>query len=360
MGQRTPLYAEHVAAGARLVDFAGWEMPLHYGSQLEEHHAVRRGCGVFDVSHMGVVDVTGWGAGDFLRRVLANDVGRLARAGQALYSCMLNPAGGVLDDLIVYRLEAGYRLVVNAATRARDLAWLGEQARGFDARLAERRDLAMVAVQGPTARDTVHPLLEAPLAEAAAALGRFQAAALGGWLIARTGYTGEDGYEVILPAEEAVGLWRGLRAGGARPAGLGARDTLRLEAGLNLYGADMDEGTSPLESGLAWTVAWLPAERSFVGREALEAQRAAGPSRKLVGLLLEGPGVMRAGQRVLAADGLEGVVTSGGFGPTLGRSIGLARVPATAVDPVEVEIRGRRLPARVVAPPFVRLGKPVV
>jgi aminomethyltransferase len=360
VGQRTPLYAEHLAAGARLVDFAGWEMPLHYGSQLEEHHAVRNGCGIFDVSHMGVVDVTGWGAGDFLRRALANDVGRLARAGQALYTCMLNPAGGVLDDLIVYRLESGYRLVVNAATRDRDLAWLGGQAAGFDARLEERRDLAMVAVQGPAARDALHRLLEAPLAEAAEALVRFQAAALGGWFLARTGYTGEDGYEVILPAEDAAGLWRGLREGGAHPAGLGARDTLRLEAGLNLYGADMDEGTSPLESGLAWTVAWLPAERSFVGREALEAQRAAGAPRKLVGLVLEGPGVMRAGQRVRAADGAEGWVTSGGFGPTLGRSIGLARLPAGVAGPVAVEIRGRHVPARVVTPPFVRLGKPVV
>ncbi len=360
MGQRTPLYAAHVAAGARLVDFAGWDLPLHYGSQLEEHRAVRTGCGVFDVSHMGVVDVTGWGAGDFLRHALANDVGRLARAGQALYTCMLSPSGGVLDDLIVYRLEAGYRLVVNAATRVRDLAWLEGQAAGFSVHRDERRDLAMIAVQGPLARETVHGLLDAPLAGEAAALGRFHAASRGDWLVARTGYTGEDGYEVMLPGGEAPGLWARLLGAGARPAGLGARDTLRLEAGLNLYGADMDEGTSPLESGLAWTVAWMPAERQFVGREALEAQRAAGPARTLTGLVLEGPGVMRAGQAVLVGGSPEGVVTSGGFGPTLGRSIGLARVSAGASGPVEVEIRGRRVPARRVVPPFVRFGKPLV
>jgi len=360
VGQRTPLYAAHVAAGARLVDFAGWDLPLHYGSQLEEHRAVRTGCGVFDVSHMGVVDVTGWGAVDFLRHVFANDVGRLARAGQALYTCMLNPAGGVLDDLIVYRLEAGYRLVVNAATRAHDLAWLERLGAGFSVQLDERRDLAMIAVQGPLARDTVHGLLDAPLAGEAASLGRFQAGSLGTWFVARTGYTGEDGYEVMLPAGEAPGLWDRLLGAGARPAGLGARDTLRLEAGLNLYGADMDEETSPLESGLAWTVAWMPAERQFVGREALEAQRAAGPARSLTGLLLEGPGVMRAGQVVLVGGAPEGVVTSGGFGPTLGRSIGLARVSSAASGPVEVEIRGRRVPARRVVPPFVRFGKPLV
>ena len=362
VGHRTPLYPEHVAAGARLVAFAGWDMPLHYGSQLEEHRAVRRDCGVFDVSHMGVVDLSGPRVGAFLQYVLANDVARLQRAGQALYSCMLNPSGGVLDDLIVYyRGEGSFRLVVNAGTRWHDLEWLRGQASGYGVAVGERTDLAMLAVQGPRAREAAEHVLDAALSERAGALRRFEAA----WddeerFVARTGYTGEDGYELIVPAREAGELWSRLAGEGVRPVGLGARDTLRLEAGLNLYGADMDEGTSPLESGLGWTVVWDPAQRSFVGREAVEAERARGPSRKLVGLVLEGPGVLRAGQRVFAGTAGEGVITSGGFGPSLGRSIGLARLPAVASGAVEVEVRGRRLPARVVSPPFIRHGKPLV
>jgi aminomethyltransferase len=336
-------------------------MPLHYGSQIEEHHAVRRACGVFDVSHMGVCDLEGERTRELLRHLLANDVGRLERPGQALYTCMLNPTGGVLDDLIVYLREAGaYRLVVNAGTRRRDLEWIAGHAARYGVSVRERESIAMLAVQGPLAREHVHGLLTPALAARAEALGRFQAAWEGERFVARTGYTGEDGYEVILPADEAPELWRRLLAAGVRPAGLGARDTLRLEAGLNLYGADMDEGTSPLESGLAWTVAWEPPERAFVGREALEAERARGPARRQVGLVLEAPGVMRAGQRVVAGAAGEGWVTSGGFAPTLGRSVALARIPAEAGDRVEVEVRGRLHPARVVAPPFVRRGKALV
>ncbi len=361
--QRTPLYDEHRRLGARLVAFAGWDMPLHYGSQIEEHHAVRRSAGMFDVSHMTLVDVDGAGARDFLRRLLANDVDRLRQPGRALYSCMLNPAGGVVDDLIAYFLAPGqYRLVVNAATRDKDLAWMAQQAADFEVRVGERPELAMIAVQGPEARQHLLPLLPAALARAAEGLAPFTAVADQAWFLARTGYTGEDGFEIMLPAEEAVALWRQLEAAGVRPAGLGARDTLRLEAGMNLYGQDMTEDTTPLESGLAWTVAWDPAERDFIGRTALEAQRAAGLSRRLVGLVLAGRGVMRAHQPVFTASG-EGVVTSGGFSPTLARSIALARVPAAGAEPgsdCSVEIRGRRLPARVVRPPFVRHGKALV
>ncbi|HHQ41888.1 MAG TPA: glycine cleavage system aminomethyltransferase GcvT, partial [Chromatiales bacterium] len=259
MGRRTPLHDRHLAAGARMVGFAGWEMPLHYGSQVEEHHAVRRAAGVFDVSHMTVVDVTGEGAEPFLRRLLANDVARLTEEGRALYTCMLNERGGILDDLIVYRAGPGwFRLVVNAATREKDLAWMRRHAGPHGAAVAERAELAMLAVQGPEARERALPLLPQALRGAAAALAPFRAAHLGpdAWLVARTGYTGEDGFEVILPAEEAGALWDGLLAAGVRPCGLGARDTLRLEAGLNLYGQDMDEDTTPLECGLGWTVAW--------------------------------------------------------------------------------------------------------
>jgi len=357
MGDRTPLYGEHERLGARIVDFGGWDMPLHYGSQVEEHHAVRSDAGMFDVSHMTVVDIDGAGARDWLRRLLANDVARLEAPGKALYTCMLNAQGGVIDDLIVYFLAPGsFRLVVNAATRERDLAWINRHAASEEVEVRERPGLAMLAVQGPTARERAVALLPAAQREAAMALAPFSAAQLGELFVARTGYTGEDGWEIILPGEAATAAWRALEAAGVRPCGLGARDTLRLEAGMNLYGQDMDESTTPLESALGWTVSWSPEDRDFIGRGALEVQRSAGAPRKLVGLLLEDRGVLRAHQRVLTPAG-EGELTSGGFSPTLGRSIGLARVPADAGERVEVEIRGRPLGARVVRPPFVRNGK---
>ncbi|MEJ2523195.1 MAG: glycine cleavage system aminomethyltransferase GcvT [Gammaproteobacteria bacterium] len=358
MGQRTPLFEEHERLGARIVDFGGWDMPVHYGSQIEEHHAVRSAVGMFDVSHMTVVDVAGGGALAFLRRLLANDVGRLGEPGKALYGCMLNEEGGVLDDLITYFLGPDhYRLVVNAATREKDLAWIGRQSAAFDVNVEERPELAMIAVQGPEARERAAALLPASGREHALSLKPFEAVDLDGLFVARTGYTGEDGWEIILPAADAPPLWRGLESAGARPCGLGARDTLRLEAGMNLYGQDMDESTTPLESALGWTVVWEPTDRAFIGRAALEAQRAKGPPRKLVGLLLEDRGVLRGHQKVVVGDAGEGEVTSGTFSPTLGRSIGLARVPADAGDTVQVEVRGRRLAARVVRPPFVRHGK---
>ena len=354
--RRTPLYDQHVAAGARIVDFGGWEMPVVYGSQIEEHHAVRRDAGMFDVSHMCVVDLRGDRVRDYLRRLLANDVAKLAQPGKALYSCMLRDQGGVIDDLIVYFLdERWFRLVVNAGTADKDLAWIRERAAVLGVAVVPRRDLAMIAVQGPQARAKAAALLPEACRLPAAALGNFFGLPCDEWFVARTGYTGEDGYEITLPAEEAPALWNALLAAGVKPCGLGARDTLRLEAGMNLYGNDMDETVSPFESGLAWTVV-LEGTRDFIGKAALEAQRAAGPTRKLVGLLLLERGVLRSHQRVVTDAAGEGEVTSGTFSPTLERSIGFARVPAATGGSVNVDIRGRLLPARVVKPPFARNG----
>jgi aminomethyltransferase len=316
MGLRTPLFDTHLAEHARIVDFGGFDMPLHYGSQLEEHHAVRRAAGVFDVSHMCVIDIEGAGARAFLSRLLANDVGKLRTPGKALYSCLLNEQGYVIDDLIVYFLrEDFFRLVVNAGTRDKDLAWIRSQAALQSAaslRIAERKDLAILAAQGPAAREQVVQLLPAEQRTAALALGLFSGAQFGSWFIARTGYTGEDGFELLIPAQEAVPLWQALRARGIAAAGLGARDTLRLEAGMNLYGSDMDESHHPLESGLAWTVSFDP-QREFIGRAALERLRAA-PLRQFVGLLLEERGVLRSHQSVTTNAG-PGEITSGGFAP---------------------------------------------
>jgi len=359
--KQTPLNALHRAAGARMVDFGGWEMPVNYGSQIDEHRAVRTDAGMFDVSHMQVVDLEGGGARDFLRYALANNVDKLKAAGKALYTCLLTPDGTVVDDLIVYFLrENFFRLVVNAGTAQKDVAWfrqlLAERAPGLT--LTPRVDLAMIAVQGPQARAKVWRAV--PGTEAVtAALPPFAAATLhtvwGDAFIARTGYTGEDGFEIVAPAAHIGDLWQALVAAGVRPAGLGARDTLRLEAGMNLYGQDMDETVSPLESGLAWTVD-LASPRDFVGKAALQARPL---SRQLLGLLLvDKGGVLRAHQVVHTARG-DGEITSGSFSPTLNGSIALARLPAGVApgDAVRVVIRDRELAARVVKPPFARNGK---
>jgi len=360
MSQTTVLNATHRALGARMVDFGGWDMPIHYGSQIEEHHAVRRDAGMFDVSHMTVVDVAGNAARDFLRRLVANSVDKLKKRGKAMYTCMLDEAGGVVDDLIVYYLDEGsYRLVVNAATRDKDLAWIARQAEGYAVEVRERPELAMIAVQGPRARERMHSLLAPEAASHLEALGKFVATSVSGpqdmpLFVARTGYTGEDGYEVIVPAEHAVALWQALLAAGVRPAGLGARDTLRLEAGMPLYGQDMDESVTPYEAGLAWTVA-LDGERDFIGRAALETQGASSAPRQLIGLVLDEKGVLRHGQAVTCAAGA-GEVLSGTFSPTLGKAIAMARVPAGELGQVQVDIRGKQVPVRVVKPPFVRDG----
>ncbi len=359
MGLETPLYESHVSRGAKIVDFGGWDMPLHYGSQIEEHHAVRRDAGMFDVSHMGVIDLSGGRVREFLQRLLANDVGRLKVPGQALYSCMLLPDGGVIDDLIVYLSSpTGYRMVVNAGTRDKDLAWIRRHAADFDVAVRERRELAMIAVQGPNARIRTASLLDPARRAAVLELPPFHGAEFDSWFIARTGYTGEDGFEIVLPAGDAVDCWNALQAAGVRPAGLGARDTLRLEAGMNLYGNDMDEEHHPFESGLGWTVAFEPGGRDFLGRAALESARRAG-GRTFVGLLLEERGVLRSHQKVVA-DGGVGEVTSGGFSPTLNRSIALARIPPPVGAAVQVEIRGKLHRAGIVKPPFVRHGKALI
>ena len=365
MLKRTPLYDTHVAAGARMVDFGGWEMPVHYGSQIEEHHAVRRHAGMFDVSHMRTVDIEGAASRAFLRHLIANDVAKLA-PGKALYSCMLRPDGGVLDDLIVYWLGGErYRAVVNAATAEKDLDWMHRVAHDerYPVSMLPRRELAMVAVQGPKARALLTEVLEGMDWEAGATveeLKPFTATLVDEFFIARTGYTGEDGCEVVLPADEVADLWKRLHAAGVRPCGLGARDTLRLEAGMNLYGQDMDETVSPLESGLAWTVD-LKEPRDFIGRAALESQQAAGSLRQLLGLKMTERGVLRPHQKARTAQG-EGEITSGTFSPTLGCSIALARLPAGVVagDSVEVDLRGRPVAAQVVKFPFVRNGKALV
>jgi aminomethyltransferase len=360
LGRRTPLYDLHVEQGARMVDFGGWDMPVNYGSQIEEHHAVRRDAGIFDVSHMCVIDARGPRVRDFFSRLLANDVAKLTVSGKALYSCMLNEAGGVIDDLIVYFLtESWFRVVVNAGTRDKDLAWMRGIAPEFGVELTERTDLAMLAVQGPNARAKVAGLLPAEHRDAALALEVFFGRELGPWFVARTGYTGEDGFEIMLPAGEAARVLRALNEHGVKSAGLGARDTLRLEAAMNLYGNDMDESQNPLESGLAWTVSFENAARDFIGRKALEALKAAGLAKKFVALLLEDRGVLRGHQKVLTSIG-EGEITSGTFSPTMEKSIALARVPRATGATVQVDVRGKLLNARVVKAPFVRHGKILV
>ncbi len=359
MTNKTILNDSHRALGAKMVDFGGWDMPLNYGSQLEEHHVVRRDAGMFDVSHMTVVDLHGAKTRAFLRYLLANSIDKLKAPGKALYSCMLNEQGGVIDDLIVYFLtEDFFRVVVNASTREKDLAWIEKQAKAFDVKVTERADLSMIAVQGPNARAKVQSLLSDATRAAAAKIGKFVATEGDDLFIARTGYTGEDGYEIIVPEAQAVSLWARLQDAGVAPAGLGARDTLRLEAGMNLYGQDMDETVTPWEAGLAWTISLEPG-RAFIGRDALEKQKATGVPRVLVGLVMDEKGVLRHGQRVVTTQG-DGEILSGTFSPTLGKAIAFARVPAGAGDGVQVDIRGKLVPVRVVKYPFVRDGKPCV
>jgi len=364
MLKETPLNAAHRAAGARMVDFGGWDMPVNYGSQIDEHRAVRTAAGMFDVSHMRVVDLEGAGARDFLRYALANNVDRLQAPGKALYSCLLKPDGTVIDDLIVYFFrEDFFRLVVNAGTADKDIAWFQKQiaARAAAPKLTPRADLAIIAVQGPGAREALPralPGAAAPVATLKPFNAAIVAGASGDIMVARTGYTGEDGFEVICPAGDAEGLWARLRAAGVAPCGLGARDTLRLEAGMNLYGQDMDETVSPLESGLAWTVD-LASPRNFIGKAALVAHP---PARQLVGLvLIDKGGVLRAHQTVHSDRG-EGEITSGTFSPTLNRSIAFARLPTGVApgDAVKVVVRDRQLAARVVKLPFARNGKVLV
>jgi aminomethyltransferase len=363
MGLKTALYHEHVALGGKIVDFGGWDMPLHYGSQLKEHQLVRSDAGMFDVSHMNVVDIEGRGATAFLRHLLANDVARIL-PGKAIYSAMLNPDGGIIDDLIVYYMaEDRFRLVVNCATGAGDIAWMQDvvtEGPWPEVSIEHRPDLGILAVQGPNARARTSTVVCDDASRAIAEMPVFGVVQVGSWTIARTGYTGEDGIEIILPLEKLEELWQRLLKIEIAPIGLGARDTLRLEAGLNLYGSDMDTTTTPLESNLTWTVAWEPASRNFIGRTALEDQRATGVKRQLVGLLMTEKGVLRAHQVVTIPGQAEtGEITSGTFSPTLGCAVALARIPVEGVLPetASVDIRGKNIPVRLVKPCFVRNGK---
>ncbi len=363
MLKKTVLNSAHRSLNARMVDFGGWDMPVNYGSQIEEHHAVRTDCGMFDVSHMCPVDVVGADCRAFLSRLVANDVAKLTVSGKALYSAMLNEAGGVIDDLIIYFLtDSRFRIVVNAGTADKDLAWMHAKIAEWqmDVSITQRRDgndpQAIIAVQGPNARAKVWQVL--PQAKAAIAdLKPFFAAEVDQYFIASTGYTGEDGYEIMLPAGEAEALWNRLNAAGVAPCGLGARDTLRLEAGMNLYGQDMDETVSPLDAGLAWTVA-VKDDRDFVGKSALTA---AGQQKQFLGLVLLDKGVLRGHQQVVTKQG-NGEITSGSFSPTLQQSIALARLPLGVAigDEVEVDIRGKLLKAKVTKPVFARHGKAVI
>ncbi|CAB9539801.1 Aminomethyltransferase (glycine cleavage system T protein) (EC 2.1.2.10) [uncultured Gammaproteobacteria bacterium] len=357
--KQTPLYQAHLDAGGKMVDFGGWEMPLNYGSQLEEHNQVRHDAGMFDVSHMTVVDFKGSEAKKFLQILIANDVDKLKTQGKALYSCMLNETGGVVDDLIVYyQNDTDYRMVINAGTTDKDIAWIKTQAQGFKVRVEPKFDLAMIAVQGPNAREKVYQAMNG-VEEICGKLKPFNAASVGNLFIARTGYTGEDGFEIMLPEKSAEFTWKMLLEVGVKPCGLGARDTLRLEAGMSLYGAEMNETVSPLAAALTWTVDLSDENRQFVGREALEALKHKGADKTIVGLVLEGKGVIRNHQQVITNLGI-GEVTSGSFSPTMGKAIALASVPKGAQGLCEIEMRNKKVSAKIVKPPFVRNGKILV
>lgn len=352
--KKTVLNDAHRKAGAKMVDFGGWDMPINYGSQIEEHHAVRQDAGMFDVSHMTVVDIKGSEATDFLYRLLANDVKKL-NTNQAMYSTMLNEQGGVIDDLIVYKLsDTDYRVVVNAGTRDKDIAWFEKQIAAFDATMTEQADAAMIAVQGPNAIAKLQPLIDVDLSDTK----RFYASYNDDTFVGRTGYTGEDGVEIIVSPDAAGPLWDRLIEAGVKPCGLGARDTLRLEAGMHLYGQDMNEDITPLECGLGWTI--RKDDDSFIGASALNALKSAGVTKKLIGLVLEDRGVLRHDQTLSDEAGHQGVITSGGFSPSTERAIAMAVVDKNMSDPVSVAIRKKTLPCRVVKLPFVRNGKSLI
>lgn len=355
--RQTPFHNEHVKLGGQMVPFAGWSMPLHYGSQLKEHEAVRQNAGMFDVSHMAIADIKGPDAYEFLHKVLANDVAKLKQGG-ALYGCMLNEKGGIIDDLITYKMDDDhYRVVVNAATTTKDMRWLEDKTRGFNTTIELMSDLALMAIQGPNARQLVKEVLGGQEAKIIDELEPFHFGMHKNFMIARTGYTGEDGLEIAALPESLIELWQSLYAKGVQPAGLGARDTLRLEAGLNLYGTDMDETTTPYESNLGWTVDLKDDARDFYGKDALLAQKQAGVPNKLIAIVLEGQGVIRGGMKVELPSGEQGVVTSGSFSPLMKTSIAFARVPNVECDKVHVDIRGKSVTAKCVKPPFVRFGK---
>ncbi len=354
--RHTPLYAEHQAAGGKIVDFGGWALPVNYGSQIEEHMAVRNDCGMFDVSHMTVSDIEGADARDFLRHLLANDVAKTdSQPGKAIYSCMLNEEAGVIDDLIVYHINSQhYRIISNAATRDKVIPWFIETASNFNVQVTERPEMALIAVQGPNALSYLTKVLNETDSTLVADLTKFQAAQTSRAFIGRTGYTGEDGYELVGEAAQLVELWKALIAAKVQPCGLGARDTLRLEAGMALYGNDLDETHSPFESGLKWSVD-LRSERDFIGRSALENKA---PEWQSVGLVLNDKGILRSHQTLHLGDQEVGEITSGTYSPSLEKSIAMARIKAeldsTQLDEITVLVRKKQLSVSVTKPPFLK------
>jgi aminomethyltransferase len=354
--QQTVLHDMHLKLGAKMVNFGGWHMPIQYQSQIEEHLAVRNAIGMFDVSHMCIVDVKGPQVKEFLSYILANNIDKLRYYGKALYSCMLNEHGGIIDDLIVYYLQDNYyRLVVNAGCADKDIAWLNKQNidNNFDIVIQIRRDVALIAVQGPQALSLFPEEIQN--------LKIFHAYQYSykDTIVARTGYTGEDGVEIMLPAHQAEQTWLDFIEKGAKPCGLGARDTLRLEAGMNLYGQDMNENTLPYDVGLAWTLSLFD-DRNFIGKEALMNNQ---QTMQFLGLVLQdGAGILRAHQKIYTQiDGVEygGEITSGGYSPSMQKSIAMAQLPMQVKlnSFVDVDIRGKRVPAKVIELPFVRHGK---
>ena len=352
--QKTPLYNQHLKLVAKMSLFANYYLPISYTSQIDEHNSVRKDAGMFDVSHMTIIDIIGAGTRNFLRYLMANDVAKLNK-NQALYSCMLNYDGGVIDDLIIYKLaKDNYRIVSNATTKEKDIAWLYKKSKLFDVLVTVNYDLAIIALQGPKAIDKLIKVIKD--AQPLSALPPFNAHSIGKLFIAKTGYTGEDGVEIMLPKKEAIIIWQELLKIGVKPCGLGARDTLRLEAGMCLYGNEMDDKISPLETGLSFSVDLSDKKRDFIGREKLLKLKKTGIKNTSVGVILKEKGIIRAGSKIKTNKGI-GIISSGVFSPTLKKSIALARVPVASSNNCSVKVRNKWLKAVIVDQRFVSKGK---
>ena len=358
MSNKTELHDTHIKMNGKMVDFTGWTLPIHYGSQINEHKIVRSDAGMFDVSHMMITDIKGKDAKPYLLHILANNIDRLKEPGKALYSCILNETAGIIDDLIIYYInDTHYRMITNAGTRDKNKKWFAETAKEYDIAFNTRDDLATIAIQGPNARKKTCSILPSEVQQQAEQLPPFSSLSHKNWFIARTGYTGEDGFEVILPNEEIVDFWNKLHQAGVTPVGLGARDTLRLEAAMSLYGTDMDEKISPLECGLSWTIAWQPVERDFIGRRALTKIRSQIDNQVRIGILLPSKGILRNGQKVYMNNKEIGFITSGSYSPIIGKSIALARINNDSKGEYSVDIRGKKFPVQKVKLPFIMNGK---
>lgn len=355
--KHTALHPQHVNAKAKLVDFSGWSMPMQYQSQLQEHRAVRNHAGIFDVSHMACVTITGKDTIAFLRYLVANDIQGI-QPGKAMYTCMLNSEGGIIDDLIVYFFnDQDCRCIINAGCTDKDWAWMQQVANNFDVTLNRPNDLCIIAIQGPKAIELGRSCLPTAAAHALDTLKPFATTLVEGGFIARTGYTGEDGFEIILPTNMATHVWQQAMTAGITPCGLGARDTLRIEAGLNLYGQDMDENTSPYEAALSWTVSLHDTERSFIGKDALIQRVNQGVTHQLVGVAMTLPGVLRNQQIITLNNETTGIITSGTFSPILNHAIGFARVSLDS--PTQGTVINRKKPCQVYLTKmaFVRKGQ---